>query len=140
MSQQIEVVQRAYAAFGRGDVPGVLECVTDDILWEPIVGAGPHVPHAGTRRGKAQVTKFFRLLDQSTEFQTFEPRQFFENGDTVVVLGSYAARAKTTGRQTSSDWVMIFRFREGKVAAFKELTDSAALNEAYAPATATARV
>jgi ketosteroid isomerase-like protein len=137
MSQQIEMVKKAYAAFGRGDVPGILECLTDDIAWEPIYGAGPHVPHAGRRQGKREVTEFFRLLADSTDFQSFEPREFFENANAVVVLGSYTATSKATANQISSDWAMIIRFRDGLVAHFMELTNSAALDAAYRPAVVT---
>jgi hypothetical protein len=89
------------------------------------------VPQSGRRQGHAQVAEFFRLLGEGTEFKTFEPREFIEQGATVVVLGSYTAVVKSTGRDFGADWVMIFRFRDSKVAAFKELTDSAALNDAY---------
>jgi uncharacterized protein len=33
MSTPTEVVQQAYAAFGRGDVEGILAMCTDDIEW-----------------------------------------------------------------------------------------------------------
>ena len=32
MSNNIETVQKIYAAFGRGDVPGVLEHISDDLV------------------------------------------------------------------------------------------------------------
>jgi ketosteroid isomerase-like protein len=131
MSEQVEVVQRAFAAFGRRDIPALLECTTDDIVWEPIYGAEPHVPQAGRRQGKTQVADFFAVLDRSTGFLSFEPLEFVEQGRTVIVLGRYHCRVNATGRELASDWVMIFRFRDGRIAAFREFTNSAALNEAY---------
>jgi ketosteroid isomerase-like protein len=138
MSAQTDLVHRAYDAFGRRDVQGILDCLTDDVTWEPVYGASSDVPQAGRRQGKAQVAEFFRLLDTSTAFQAFEPREFVESGNIVITLGQYRATVKATDRTVESDWVMIFRFRDGKVASFKEFTNSAALNAAYAKATVTA--
>jgi ketosteroid isomerase-like protein len=138
MSRHVDLVRQAYAAFGRGDVQGVLDCMTDDIEWEPIYGAASYVPTAGHRHGKAQVAEFFRTLYETEQFDSFEPREFIEQGDVVIVLGHYAGRTKPAGRRMESDWVMIFRMRGGKVASFKEFTNSAALNAAWAPAAAAA--
>jgi ketosteroid isomerase-like protein len=33
MSTPTEVIQQAYAAFGRRDIPAILEMLTDDIDW-----------------------------------------------------------------------------------------------------------
>ncbi len=141
MSQQnIDLVQQAYAAFGRGDIDGVLATCGDDIVWEPVIGAGPHVPQAGLRRGKAAVREFFRILGESLEFERFEPQEFVAQRDKVVVLGAYAARPKGTGRRYASDWVMIFTIADGRIVSFREFADSAGLNDAYETKAATAGV
>ena len=38
-----------------------------------------------------------------------------EEGDTVVVFGRWAGRAKGTGKTYESEWVMAWTFRDGKV-------------------------
>lgn len=133
MSQQVDMVKAAFAAFGRGDVPGILNCLTDDVDWQPVYGAGKHVPQAGQRHGKPATADFFRILGESTQFNTFEPHEFVETGNTVIALGSYKATVRATGRTVASDWAMVFGFRDGRIASFKEFTDSAALNAAYVP-------
>jgi ketosteroid isomerase-like protein len=35
-ADNIKVVQEAYAAFGRGDIPALLGCLTEDIAWRPV--------------------------------------------------------------------------------------------------------
>ncbi|CAA9460095.1 MAG: hypothetical protein AVDCRST_MAG14-2279, partial [uncultured Rubrobacteraceae bacterium] len=46
----VEVVQETYEAVGRGDIPALLDVLTDDVEW---TFQGPSViPFAGTRRGR----------------------------------------------------------------------------------------
>ena len=72
-AENTKVVQDAYAAFGRGDVEGILDRLDDDVVWRGVYGAGAHVPTAGERRGKAQVGEFFKQVAQNVSFSRFEP-------------------------------------------------------------------
>jgi hypothetical protein len=127
--QNLEVIRAAYEAFGRGDVPGVLNALTDDVEW---FTPGPtQIPYAGTFRGKGGVAEFFRILSESEDVQIFEPERFFADGDSVIVLGRYAARVKNTGRTAQTDWVQAFTFRDGKVAKYREYYDTARYALAY---------
>ena len=128
--QHTSVVQEAYAAFGRGDVPGILATLDDHIVWKAVHGAAPHVPTAGERRGKPAVSEFFRILGESFQFERFEPREFIEQGDRVAVLGFYTART-STGKRIESEWVMVFTFRNERIAEFQEFTNTAMLNAAF---------
>src|SRR5712691_430474 len=130
-AQNTKVVQDGYAAFGRGDVPALLNLFDEQIVWKPITGAGKHVPLAGERRGKADVAEFFRLLGELQVFEQFEPKEFVAQGDKVVALGHYIGRPKATGRRFESDWTMVFTVRNGKVVHFLEFADSAAINAAW---------
>jgi uncharacterized protein len=132
-AQNTKVVQEAYAAFGRGDVQGILDRVDDSIVWKGVYGAGPHVPTAGERRGKAQVGEFFKQVAESVNFSRFEPKEFIASGDKVVALGHYTATTPL-GKAFDSDFAMVFSLRNGKVTEFQEFTDSAAINAAYAVA------
>jgi uncharacterized protein len=127
--QNIEAVKNAYAAFQSGDTQAVLDALTDDVVWELL---GPsQIPYAGTYNGKAATAEFFSTLAQSDEVEAFEPRRFFADGDTVVVLGHYAARVKANGAHAETDWVHVFTFRGDKVASWREYFDSARYALAY---------
>jgi ketosteroid isomerase-like protein len=129
-AQNTRVVQDAYAAFGRGDVPAILATLDESVLWKAVYGASPQVPTAGERRGKAAVGEFFKVLAQSFQFDRFEPREFIAQGERVAVLGSYAART-STNKRVDSEWVMLFTVRNGKIAEFQEFTNTAMLNAAF---------
>ena len=130
-AQNTKVVQDAYAAFGRGDISTLLSYVTEDVDWRPVTGAARHVPFAGERKGKAAVAEFFKQVAESEDFEQFEPREFVAQGEKVVALGHYRAKTKATGKMFESDFVMVFTLRGGKVAAFQEFTDVAAVNAAF---------
>jgi hypothetical protein len=130
-SDNIKIVQDAYGAFGRGDVPAMLANMSDDIDWHGVIGVGPNVPTGGPRRGKQQVAQFFKQVTDTVTFTKFEPQQFLAQGDTVVALGHYTGTVKTTGRGFSLDWVMVFTMRGGKTIRFREYTDAAAVTAAY---------
>jgi len=131
-AQNTKVVQDAYAAFGRGDIPTLLGCMTDDVQWQPVIGTARHVPFSGARTGKAAVAEFFKQVSETEDFEQFEPREFVAQRDMVVAIGHYRARANATGRTFDSAFAMVFTLRDGKVAAFREFTDSAAINAAFA--------
>src|SRR5829696_4753318 len=80
-----DVLQQGYEAFGRGDIPAILDLLTDDVEW---IQQGPSViAFAGTRHGHEGVAEYFSLLDEHLEFEQFEAREFVAQGDTVVVVG-----------------------------------------------------
>ena len=130
-AQNTKVVQEAYAAFGRGDVQGILDRLTDDVIWKGVYGAAAHVPTSGERRGKSAVATFFKQVGETMKFSRFEPKEFIATGDRVVALGSYNGTT-SIGKSFESDFAMVFTLKNGKVSHFQEFCDSAAINAAYA--------
>jgi ketosteroid isomerase-like protein len=119
------IVQRGYEAFGRGDIPGLLSLLDEEIDW--VAPGPPELPTAGTRRGHQQVGEFFQAVDNVFEIQRFEPRAFVAEGDRVVVLGSETAKVKATGKVLEVQWAHAFTLKNGKVIAFEEYVDTAAV-------------
>lgn len=130
-SGTIGIVQAAYAAFGKGDVPGVIALLTPDVHWES-VGNPADFPALGPKTGTAAVEAQFRMLGGLLSFQSFEPRQFFAAGpDTVFVLGHYDRTVIKTGRPANSDFVHVFVIRDGKIVSYREFQDTATLAAAW---------
>jgi ketosteroid isomerase-like protein len=131
--QNTKVVQDAYAAFGRGDIQTLLTHIADEVIWTGVYGTGSHVPTSGVRRGKTAVAEFFTQVAEHVHFSQFEPKEFVATGDKVVALGHYKATTPIK-KEFDSDFAMVFTLRNGKVTAFQEFCDSAAINAAYAAA------
>ena len=124
-----EVVQETYEAFGRGNIPALLEFLTDDVEW---TFQGPSsIPFAGTRRGREGVAEFFALVGENLELEEFEPREFVAQGDTVVVLGLERSLVKPTGRTFEQEWVHIYALRDGKIDKVRSIDDTAAQVAAF---------
>lgn len=125
----VEIVQEAYAAFGRGDMPALLAGVNPHTEWEH---AGPReIPWAGSFHDHEGVTKFFAALGGEAEFEVFEPRTFVAQGDRVVVLGFERVRSKRTGQTYETHWAHAFTLADGKITQFREYTDTAAIARAF---------
>jgi uncharacterized protein len=84
--QNKQVAKDGYEAFGRGDVEGALENISDSVEW--VVKGDSAI--SGTYRGKEQVAGqlWAKLAEQG--FQT-NPSEFIAEGDKVVVLATWSA-------------------------------------------------
>jgi ketosteroid isomerase-like protein len=129
--QNTKVVQAGYAAFGRADIPALLDLLDDSVSWEGTKGASSKIPTAGVKHGKTAVGQFFKDLAENETFHSFEPRKFVAQGDTVVCLGHFDATHNKTQKKVSTDWVMVFTLANGKITKFEEFSDSAAVNAAW---------
>jgi ketosteroid isomerase-like protein len=134
-AESLQLVKDGYAAFGRGDLPGLLSLLTDDVVWD-IPGEG--LPMAGSYRGHDGAASFFEKLRQEADVLDFQPREFLADGDRVLVVGWERVKIKATGRGADVDWVMSFTIRDGKIAAFRQYTDTKAFADAYKASTAAA--
>jgi ketosteroid isomerase-like protein len=134
----VRTVQEAYAAFGRGDIPALLNLLTDDVEWV-LPGPPDRLPFAGTFRGRDEVGRFFTLLGQAVEHEQFEPRDFVAGGEGVVALGSERGRARSTGRRYETEWAMVFVLREGRIASLRVYEDTAAMVDALSTSSRTAQ-
>jgi ketosteroid isomerase-like protein len=123
------IAQQAYESFKKGDIQTLLKLMSDDIDWElPEIDS---VPIAGRRSGRDAVSEFFAMVARDQEVIAFEPQEFVAERDKVVALGHYKWRVKDTDREFASDFVHIFTVRDGRIVAFREHFDTAAVAAAY---------
>lgn len=126
----VALVQSLYAAFGRGEIATIVNAMVQNAPWE-MVGRATDFPTLGVRKGPDGVRDFFDTVGQHLDFSEFSPDEFYAADDKVFVLGHYTMTLKKTGKPFASDWIHIFTIQDGKVAAFKEFTDTGTLAEAY---------
>jgi ketosteroid isomerase-like protein len=65
MSDQVAIIKGLYEAFGTGDIPAILDCLADDIQWDPWAdntAQAAGVPWLQPRTGKAGVLEFFQIV------------------------------------------------------------------------------
>ncbi|MBI3805426.1 MAG: nuclear transport factor 2 family protein [Nitrospirae bacterium] len=124
MGKATEIVQQAYAAFGRKDLPAMMNLIADDVDWE-FVGS-PSLPYAGRRRTPKEVAGFFEALPKVDEIHLFEPREFIEANEHVTVLGWEKTTALDTKKEFESEWIHLFSVRNGKVTRWRGFFNTAA--------------
>jgi ketosteroid isomerase-like protein len=123
------IVEKAYADFGRGDIPAILASLAPDVEWHD--SGAPYVPYAGTYRGHRGVGQFFSKMGEAIEMLELEPRGYVEQGDKVVAWGRFKARSRSTERVYETDWAMVWSFAGDKVARFQAYVDTAAVAAAF---------
>lgn len=122
-------VHQAYDNFKTGNIPGLLDLLSDDVTWQ--LPEMENVPFAGKRATRAGVGEFFALIGTNQDALRFEPREAVAQGDKVVSLGYYQWRVKATGREFDSEFAHVFTFKDGKIVAFNEYMDTAVCAKAY---------
>lgn len=120
-----------YEEFGRGDIPAILEKLSDSVEWD-YSGNTADVPWFRHRRGKSEVTGFFESLNE-LQFNKFQPKEFLEGENTVVTLLDIDLIVKSNGsRITEEDAAHIWRFdSEGKIVSFRHGVDTFQHHRAY---------
>ena len=125
----LATVQSIYEAFGKGDVPSILDVLADDVEWESwadnsAVKAG--VPWMTPRHGKAEAATFFGAVGQM-EIVDLQILYMMEGGDRVAVELILEARLPVWGGGHHRDEEMLlWTFNaDGKVSRLRHYTDTA---------------
>ncbi len=119
------ITREMFNAFLRGDVPFILNQLDENCEWNTM--GAPLIPHAGRYVGSG-TGLFFTKLNEDFEFPTFDVEHIYEvNDDEVLSTGRFVARSRKTGKTASSPFVMLNKFRNGKVVFFQDYIDTAAL-------------
>lgn len=118
-----ETVQAIYAAFGRGDIPAILDKLADDVVWEH--DSTDHgIPLLTPRRGRREVVQFFESL-AAIEIQQFEVPNLLEGGDQVVAVVRITHRHRRTDKVFRDIELHLWTLDDrGQVTAFRHMVDT----------------
>jgi len=133
----VSVVLSTYDAFRRGDIAFILKNLDPQVEWK-VEGAAA-VPYCGIQRGREAVAKnFFVPIGETLDEITLTMEPFAAQGDNVVIAGRYQARVKSTGKRVDVPLVHLWTIRNGLVARYQGLDNSAAVAAAYTSGAAAA--
>lgn len=132
MINNAATVAEIYSAFGRADIPFIMEHVSADCSWTA-AGKG-FLPQGGTYTGP-EVVNFFQKLDEGLVFNEFNPLAIHNIGESeVVAFGNMKTTSKQTGKSYEADWAMHWKFNnEGKVNYYQDFHNTAAAYAANQP-------
>ena len=120
MASGAEVVQEAYDAFGRGDIPAVLELVADDVKWD----VAEVLPQGGSWSWRDGATEFFQQLGEKYEDISIDVTDMIDGGDQVVGVGVGSGKRRG-GDDIEYGFTHVFTVGDGKVTRFREYADRA---------------
>lgn len=126
----VKTVQGMYEAFGRGDIPAIMDLMADEVEWEQwdatTTGQEAGVPWLMRRSGKEGVAGFFQAVADGLEFHSFQPMNIMEGGNQVAATISIDATAKETGERFSDEEIHLWTFDDaGKIAGLRHYVDTA---------------
>ena len=119
-NENTDLVEHAYDAFARGDIPAILAVLDPDVVW--------HVPetvvHGGTFKGPDEVLQFFQGVGAAWSRLGLDIEGITALGDDQVVgiVGARGTRS-STGAASGYGTAMVFTIREGKIVRFREFVD-----------------
>ena len=118
MAAGAEVIQEAYDAFGRGDIPAVLGMLDENVDWR-----SPEVlPQGGSFNGREAVGGFFAGIGEHWDDFQVDFNQVIDGGDTVVGVGETRGDLKGTG-QAAYGFTHVFTVQDGRIVRFREYVD-----------------
>jgi ketosteroid isomerase-like protein len=99
MSQEnVEIVRRAFEAYGREDFYGALRYYDPEVEWET---TGAFIEPA-TYRGHDGVRRYLGSMDEEFEDLTIEPEELIDAGGQVISTVRISGRGKGSGRPSPS--------------------------------------
>lgn len=120
----LNIVKDTYVAYRDRDLPGLLNCLADDVRWFAI-GPPDLIPTSGTRHGRDQVEQYFSILEDVEDVEILRPHEFIVDGDKVVAIGNMQRLVRSTGSVIDSPWVHVFTLQNGKIIEFRSFYDTA---------------
>ena len=125
------LIETLYRSFREKDYDTFRSLCTDDLTWIQ----NPGFPGGATRHGaEAVIEGVFESFDASWSEFRFELEEVLDAGASVVVLGRYTGRHRETGRAFDASAAHVYDLREGKVARFRQYTDTRLIADAMASA------
>ena len=119
----LKVIRTAYEAFGRGDIPSVLDMIHDECDWG-VEASAKIAPYYAIRHGSSGVLAFFEELGSTFEVERFEPTAMAGDADDVLAVVAYGIKSRATGKSATMNIHHHFQVVEGKVTYFRGSEDT----------------
>jgi uncharacterized protein len=129
--ENVATIRSLYEAFGRGDIPYILDRLHADVEWHAPVT----VPFSkGLYRGPEEVAQFFAGMVEYIAEPSVETQEFLAAGDRVVAFLRFRGRGAESGLPFDTPEAHVWRLSEGAVVEEKTYADTAAIVQALGTA------
>ena len=109
--EEVETVRRAFEALRRDGVEGLLEFIHPEFeaRTPPELSLEPE-----TYRGHEGIRRYFETFYEVMEEVRYEPQEFIDAGERVLVPTRLIARGRGTGIEAGQNVTLVFTVRDGK--------------------------
>ncbi|PKD17208.1 hypothetical protein APR41_07190 [Salegentibacter salinarum] len=111
MTEKENFIKELNEAFAEGDVPFILDCMADDIVWEMIGG--------NTSRGKAEIEKEMAAM-KDVEMLEMKLDKVITHGKSAASNGTF--RLKKNGKEKAYGFCDLYEFNGFKKAKVRKMT------------------
>ena len=130
MNNNAATVNRIYEAFGRGDIPTIIDCLSENVQWEQWADNSAQkagVPWMQAQKGKQGVTEFFNIAGE-LEVKDFQVLSIMANETQVAAEIVFEARVPSTGKSYRDEEIQLWTLDgDGKVIGLRHYSDTAKL-------------
>lgn len=125
-----EIIKSIFHMYSKGDISGVMEHFAEEIEWlEP--GDPEQISFSGLFKGKAAIMKMLLIESRELNMLYFMPKLFLEDDNHVAVFGSDSATVKRTRKTYTTDFVMLYTFKDQKIIKVQVYMDTLAIATAF---------
>ena len=128
MHNHLATINSIYEAFGKGDIPTILNYLSEDVQWEKWADNSAQnagVPWMQAREGKEGAAEFFRIVGKF-HIRDFEVLSIMGNDKQVAVEFVIEANIPATEGYYRDEEMHLWTFDEqGKVIRLRHYTDTA---------------
>ena len=127
LMSNLEVIRELYRTFREKDYEAFAALCTPELEWIQNEG----FPRGASYRGaQAVVDGVFKAFGDEWASWSFEIEQSLDAGDTIIVIGDYTGVHRSSGKSLRSPAAHVYDLVEGKVARFRQFTDTKLIRDA----------
>jgi ketosteroid isomerase-like protein len=118
MSQgNVGIVQEFSRLFEKGDRDAWRDYFDPDVVWDT---SADTMPSAGIYRGHEGVERFFREWLGTWSDYAFEPREYIDAGDSVLIVFRQSGIGRGSGVRTEREFFAVYDLRDSKVVRYRQ--------------------
>jgi ketosteroid isomerase-like protein len=119
----VDTVKAMYEAFGRGDIPAILDKLDENVEWDTDYDS-PAAPWLEPRRGRQNIPGFFEAV-ATIGITKFTPHTFGADGNKVVAVIDIEADRQGKHYVIPNEGHLWVFNDQGKVTKYQHMTDTA---------------
>jgi ketosteroid isomerase-like protein len=116
----LDLMRRAFEAFGAQDVEAFVQCMDADVEFEPRLAGveGNYHGHEGIRQFMADGSEVFELRGTEVE-------EIRDLGDGILALGVFHVRGRGSGAEDTTPFALVGSIRDGRFVHLKDYGNAA---------------